>query len=161
MRGIHACLPFGVDTLGLVCAVFPCMSLGSCRLVALVGVLAGLVPRVSRLFWAFLLGCKFLHLVLPADILSRVGSSSRPLWDCFLCSLVWPLFCTALRASCWFLRVSSSLPLQGFWLYFIPYILLGLFRMFSLPVLSVHEFRPFVACGPLGVGVHTAPCGAC
>ena len=73
MRGIHACLPFGVDSLGLVCAVFPCMSLGSCRLVALVGVLAGLVPRVSRLFWAFrafLLGCRFLHLVLPADFVT-------------------------------------------------------------------------------------------
>lgn len=30
--------------------------------------------------------------MLPADILLCVGSSSRPLWDCFLCSLVWPLF---------------------------------------------------------------------
>ena len=60
-------------------------------------------------------------------------------------------FCTALGVSCWFLRVSSSLPLQGFWLYFVPYTFLGLYRMFLLPVLSVHGFRPFVvACGPFG-----------
>ena len=72
MQDRHACLSFWLtfSWLGLCC--FPCMSLGSC--LALVGVLAGLIPQVARLFMG---------------ILSRLAWVQVPaFWAYFCCMLV-------------------------------------------------------------------------
>ena len=52
------------------------------------------------------------------------------IWECFLPCLVWPpLLAWPYGHSVGSCVSALSLPLQGFWLYFVPYTVLGLYRI--------------------------------